>query len=91
MKLDIKAFSLTCAIMWGIGLPLVTWWVMAFDGPSTAPNWLSHVYRGYTLTLTGSLIGAAWAFFDGLIGGAVFAWLYDLMGARVVSQHRMVA
>lgn len=91
MKLDIKAFSLTCAAVWGIGLPLLTWWIIAFDGPSTNPTWLGHVYRGYSLTFAGSLIGAAWAFVDGLVGGAIFAWLYDRIGARVSTPRRMAA
>jgi hypothetical protein len=91
MKLDVKAFALTCGIVWGLGLPLLTWWIMALDGTSTDPTWLGHVYRGYNLTFAGSLIGAVWAFFDGLIGGAIFAWLYDLIGERVIHTRRMAA
>jgi hypothetical protein len=92
MKLDVKAFAWTCAIVWGLGLPILTWWIMAFDGASAAPTWLGHIYRGYSLTYAGSLIGAVWAFFDGLIGGAIFAWLYDLIGERVVHiRHRAAA
>jgi hypothetical protein len=91
MKLDVKAFALTCAVVWGLGLPLLTWWIMALDGPSTDPTWLGHIYRGYNLTVAGSLIGAIWAFFDGLFGGAIFAWLYDFIGARLTNVHRMAA
>ena len=91
MKLDVRAFALTCAVVWGAGLPLLTWWIIAFDGPSTDPTWLGRVYRGYDLTFTGSLIGAGWAFFDGLIGGAIFAFVYDFFSERVVVQHRRVA
>ena len=91
MKLDVKAFALTWAILWGLGLPLATWWVMALDGASTAPTWLGHFYRGYNLTLAGSLIGGVWAFFDALIGGAIFAWLYNLLEGRVAVRHRMAA
>ena len=92
MKLDVKAFALTCAVVWGLGLPLLTWWIIAFDGPSTAPTWLGQLYRGYNLTFTGSLIGGVWAFFDGLVGGAFFALVYDLFSERVVHvRHRRVA
>jgi hypothetical protein len=90
MKLDIKAFALTCGIIWGLALPLLTWWVMATSGPRTPLLWLAHVYRGYSLTLIGSLIGAVWAFFDGLIGGALFAWLYDVIGGRLLMQRRII-
>jgi hypothetical protein len=91
MKLDIKAFSLTCGVIWGLGLPLLTWWIMAFDGGSTDPTWIGHIYRGYNMTFAGSLIGGVWAFFDGLVGGAIFAWLYDFIGERAMNVHRMAA
>jgi len=32
-----------------------------------------------------------WAFFDGRIGGALFAWLYDFFGTRGADAHRMAA
>jgi hypothetical protein len=91
MKLDVKAFALASAIAWGLGLPLLTWWIIALDGPSTDPTWLGHIYRGYNLTLQGSIIGAVWAFSDGLIGGAIFAWLYDVIQMRVSHSHRKAA
>jgi len=42
-------------------------------------TFLGRVYRGYAVTPLGSLIGMIWAFVDGLIGGAIFAWLYNLI------------
>ena len=32
MRLDVKAFALTCAVVCGLGVPLLTWWVIAFEG-----------------------------------------------------------
>ncbi len=32
MKLNVWAFGLTCALIWGLGLFAVTWWIIAFDG-----------------------------------------------------------
>jgi hypothetical protein len=43
---------------------------------------LDKLYRGYNISPAGSLIGLVWAFFDALIGGAVIAWLYNLLAAR---------
>ena len=91
MKLDVKAFSVSCAIVWGCGLPLLTWWIIALDGPSTDPTWLGHIYRGYNLTVIGSLIGGLWAFVDGLVGGAIFAWLYDVIETRAWSGRHIGA
>lgn len=83
MKLNVKAFALTTGLVWGLGLLLLTWWIIAWDGPSTAPTWIGRIYRGYTLTAVGSVVGAIWGFFDGLIGGAVFAWVYNVLVARL--------
>ena len=91
MKLDVKAFALTCAVIWSAALALGTWWVMAFGAPTPNPTWISFFYRGYSLTLSGSLVGAAWAFVDGLVGGAVFAWLYNRIDDRFVVVRRMAA
>lgn len=91
MRIDVKAFALACAVLSAIGLMLGTWWIIAFDGPSTNPTWLGHIYRGYTLTWAGSLVGAAWGFVDGLMGGALFAWLYDFFEGRVTHDARHVA
>ena len=78
MKLNVKAFALTCGLLWGLGVFLLTWWIMAFDGPTGEATLLGRVYRGYCITPLGSVIGLAWALADGLIGGAIFAWLYNL-------------
>ena len=82
MKLDVKAFALTAGLIWGFGLFFLTWWIIAFDGPSTDAGLLGSIYRGYTLTPVGSFIGFVWALVDGFVGGAVFAWLYNLMAGR---------
>lgn len=77
MKLKVMAFAFTCAIVWGLGLFCLTWWVIAFDGASGNPTVIARVYRGYSISAIGSLIGLAWAFADGFIGGVIFAWLYN--------------
>ncbi len=82
MKLNVKAFALTAAIICGAGIFLLTWWIILFEGISCAKTVIGIVYRGYNISPFGSLIGLAWGFADGLIGGAVFAWLYNLLAAR---------
>ena len=82
MKLNVKAFALTAALVCGVGLFLLTWWVILFEGASGVKTFIGLVYRGYSISPVGSLIGLAWGFVDGLIGGAIFAWLYNLLVAR---------
>jgi hypothetical protein len=85
MKLNVKAFAVTCGLVWGLGLFCLTWWIIAFDGSFTEPTLIGKLYRGYTITPLGSVIGLVWAFFDGLIGGAVFAWVYNRLAGSGAS------
>ena len=77
MKLNVKALALACGILWGSVVFLVTWWVIILDGASGDPTWLGQVYRGYNISPVGSIIGLGWGLVDGLIVGAVLAWLYN--------------
>jgi hypothetical protein len=83
MLLNIRAFALTCGIIWGLGLFLITWWIIAFEGATGDRTLIGMIYRGYEISPLGSVFGLAWAFVDGVIGGAVFAWLYNLLAARL--------
>lgn len=82
MKLNVKAFALTCGLVWGLGVLLLTWWIIAFEGTTAEVPFLGQIYRGYNISPLGSIIGLIWAFADGAIGGAIFAWLYNLIAGR---------
>ena len=60
----------------------MTWWIIALDGSTLEPTLIGKIYRGYTITPTGSVAGLIWALIDGLIGGTIFAWLYNLLAGR---------
>jgi hypothetical protein len=77
MKLNVRAFALTCSVIWGLGVFVITWWIILFEGAIGEPTVIGRVYRGYTLTPLGSIIGLVWGLVDGLVGGGVFAWLYN--------------
>lgn len=83
MKLNVKAFALTCGIIWGLGLFFLTWWIIAFDGVTGEVTFLGRIYRGYSISPWGSIIGLVWAFVDGAVGGLIFAWLYNLFTQRM--------
>lgn len=79
-KLSVPAFAITCAILWGLALFLCTWWIIIFEGQQPADDLvIGRIYRGYTVSTVGSVIGLLWGAADGLIGGAIFAWLYNLI------------
>jgi hypothetical protein len=77
MRLNVRAFAFACGILWGAGVFLATWWILLLDGSSDQYTFLARIYRGYSLTPLGSLIGGAWGLVDGVIGGTIFAWLYN--------------
>ena len=87
MQLNVKAFGLTCGILWGLGLFVMTWWIIAFEGVTGDPTFIGRLYRGYSISPAGSLIGFAWALADGLVGGAIFAWLYNMLTARICGRR----
>ena len=82
MRLNVKAFALTCGLVWGLGLFLLTWWIMVFEGSTGEITLIGQVYRGYNISPLGSIFGLIWALIDGMIGGAIFAWLYNLIASR---------
>ncbi len=82
MKLNVKALALASGLIWGFGLFLLTWWVMMFDGATGEATLIGKLYRGYSISPGGSIIGLAWGGADGAIGGAIFAWLYNALTKR---------
>jgi len=64
---------------------LCTWWIIFFDGATGQATMIGAVYRGYNISPIGSFIGLAWGLVDGLIGGAIFAWLYNCLVDRFQS------
>lgn len=87
MKLNVSAFALTCGLIWGFGLFGLTWWIILFEGATGDPTFIGRVYRGFAVSPAGSIIGFFWGLADGLIGGAIFAWLYNLISARILSSE----
>ena len=77
--LSIRSVALTLGIIGGVAMFLLTWWLIIIgnaDGPTTL---LERMYIGFSFTPLGSIIGAIWGFVDFGIGGAIFAWLYNLI------------
>ena len=77
MKLNCWAFALACGIWLGLMVFLATVWIILFEGETGQVTVLGHIYRGYNVSWLGSVIGLVWGFFDGLIGGAIFACIYN--------------
>ena len=86
MQLNVKAFALTGAIIWGSSLFIGTWWVLSFGSPehiSQLESWIGLGYMGYSVTPLGSIVGFFWGTIDGGIGGFFFAWIYNTLLKRL--------
>lgn len=79
MKLSIKALALTSGILWGLAVFLVTIWITVTESGGTTLGKLHKFYFGYSVSWGGAFIGLLWGFVDGLICGAIFAWLYNIL------------
>ena len=77
MKLNVKAFALSSGIISGLGLFLVTWWKILFQGMTQKATFVGSVFKGYSLSTLGSFIGLVWAFVVAFVGGFLLAWLYN--------------
>ena len=75
--ISIRSLALTAGIFGAVTMFFLAWWLILTgnaDGPVTL---FESIYIGYSFTPMGSVIGAAWGFFDWAIAGAIFAWLYN--------------
>lgn len=88
MKLDVKAFAMTAGLLWGAGLFLMTWWLIAWEGSTGDATLLGRFYFGYRISPVGSVIGLLWAIPDGALGGAIFAWIYNQFAKRTSAATR---
>jgi hypothetical protein len=77
MKLNVKSFAITCGLFLGICLFLATWWIILFYGPIERVSFIELVYRGYSISPLGSVIGLIWGLVDGAVLGALFALVYN--------------
>ena len=83
MRLNPKAFGLACGILWGLAIFVATIWLILAGYQGRLISTIDHFYFGYSFSYGGAVIGGIWGFVDGLIGGFVFAWLYNkLAGAQ---------
>jgi hypothetical protein len=89
MRLHVTAFSLTAGVIWGAAMFLVT--LANLIWPNYGHAFLelaASIYPGYhpgsgiVSVISGTLYGLV----DGAIGGALFAWVYNLLTRRLSGQ-----
>ncbi|MBD3361722.1 hypothetical protein GF358_02940 [Candidatus Woesearchaeota archaeon] len=76
-KLNAPKFGLSCGILWGLAVLILGLSATYANYGTAVIELLSSVYVGLDITLVGAIVGGIWGFLDGLIGGFIFAWLYN--------------
>ncbi len=81
MKLNIKALSLTVAIVWGGSILLVGLGNLMVNTYGVAfLEVAASIYPGYQAasSLGDVIVGTLYGLVDGFIGGLIIGWLYNL-------------
>jgi TRAP-type mannitol/chloroaromatic compound transport system permease large subunit len=80
MRFSVKGLALASGILWGLamlfmGLANLVWGSYGQQFLQT----VASVYPGYhaTRSIAEVIVGTLYGAVDGLVGGAVFAWLYN--------------
>ena len=85
MRFNIIALAITTGVFWGAAILLVSIANLIWPGYGGALlNLAASVYPGYQPgTGIGSVItGTLYALVDGVVAGAIFAWLYNFAAKR---------
>ena len=73
-------------VLWSASVFIMGIVAMASTGYGmTFVHGMGTLYIGYAPTFIGSIIGAIWAFVDGFLGAAIFAWLYNIFAGKKCS------
>lgn len=78
MKLSVKGLALAGGLLWSV-LFFIWTLLAAYTGYGEGgleAFWVG-IYPWYTVSVQGAFIGLGWAFMDGLVCGAILAWLYN--------------
>ena len=79
MKLSPRAVGLAMGILTGLGFFIMTLLALYANYLTHIANLFIQVYPYYEISLQGAVAGLIWGFIDGLIGGLLFAWFYNLI------------
>ena len=75
------ALGVAIGVLWAFyvaGLAIVAMFGWGTD--LVAP--LASLYIGFSASIIGAIIGAGWAFFDGLVAGVVIAVIYNAVARQ---------
>lgn len=76
-----RAFGIAAGALASASVFIATFLVLLHAGQGTAPSLARGVLFGYSISPPGAFIGAMWSYAYGFLGGAAFAFVYNLAAA----------
>lgn len=73
-----NAFGLACGLVIGLGLFLITNYIVILHHGGGTLAKLNQIYWGYSISFGGSLLGLIYGFVSGYIIGWLVALFYDI-------------
>ena len=85
-RIKTNALAVVCAIIGGLGLFMMTVWLLIKDGPNVGEHLrlLSNYFIGYSVTWWGSVVGL----FYGALCGGVLGWSVGTIYNKVVGMRQ---
>jgi hypothetical protein len=78
MRLNLKALSLSCGILWAILLFILTLISLGTCYADSFLEMIASIYPGYAVSGLGLILALVYGFVDGAIGALIFGWVYNL-------------
>jgi hypothetical protein len=75
-RLNPAALGIALGLLWGGGIAALGI-VSRIGWGEPLRKMFEELYPGYDETNAGIAVGALWGFFDALVGGVLFGWLYN--------------
>ncbi len=78
-RIRTDALALVCAVIGGVGLFVMTAWLVIIGGPHTGAHLqlLSNYFIGYSVTWSGSVVGLFYGAFCGGVSGWAIGTIYN--------------
>ena len=76
-EIDVKRFAVAAGCTLALALFSLAAFTTLYNIGAGFVQVLATVFQGYGPTPVGAGIGVIWGMIDGIIGGALFAWVYN--------------
>ena len=81
MKLKVLGAGVAGGVVSGLAIFILTLFIL-FHSTGEHLALLTAIYWGYDVSVAGAFLGLGYGFIDGFIGGAIFAWVYNLLAGK---------